>query len=93
MPQVDVQGKSTAKNTKGNTKEAELDDRVERAFQWYTRMASPFRIDFKRRVADMETIDITPEDVDLLPWNSTGKFVNIAKMNAIIRANILRNKH
>jgi hypothetical protein len=93
MPQVDVQERSTAKDTKGNTKGAELDDRLERAFQWYTRMASPFRHDFKRRVADMESIDITPEDVDLLPWNSTGKFVNIAKMNAIIRASILKNKH
>jgi hypothetical protein len=92
MPQVDAQAKCTAEDTKGNIKGAELDNRLERTYQWYTRMASPFRKDFKRRVADMETIDITPEDVDLLPWNLTGRVVNIAKVNAIIRASILKNK-
>jgi hypothetical protein len=38
----------------------------------------------------VDSIDITPEDVDLLPWNLTGRVVNIAKMNAIIRASILK---
>jgi hypothetical protein len=90
MPQVDVQEKCAAEDTKSNIKVARRDDRLERTFQWYTRMASPIREDFKRRVADVDSIDITPEDVDLLPWNLTGRVVNIAKMNAIIRASILK---
>jgi hypothetical protein len=90
MPQVDVQERCTAEDSKSNIKKGRRDDRLERAFQWYTRMASPIRKDFKRRVADEDSIDITPEDVDLLPWNLTGKVVNIAKMNAIIRASILK---
>jgi hypothetical protein len=90
MPQVDVKEKSTAEDTKSSIKEDCRDDRLERTFQWYTRMASPIRKDFKRRVVDVKSIDITPEDVDLLPWNLTGKVVNIAKMNAIIRASILK---
>jgi hypothetical protein len=87
---TDAKETSTGEDTKGITKEYRRDDRLERTFQWYTRMASPIREDFKRRVADVQSIDITPEDVDLLPWNSNGKFVNIAKINAIIRASTLR---
>jgi hypothetical protein len=89
MPAVDEQEKSTA-DTRSNIKEARCDDRLERAYQWYTRMATPSRKEFKRRVADVVSIDITPEDIDLLPWNLTGRVVNIAKMNAIIRASILK---
>jgi hypothetical protein len=92
MPQMGVQGKCTTGDKEGNIKGAELDYRIESVHQWYTRMACPNRKEFKRRVADMESIDITPDDVDLLPWNLTGKVVNIAKVNAIIRASILKNK-
>jgi hypothetical protein len=92
MPQVDVQGKCTTEDKEGNIRGTELNEKLESVYQWYTRMANPIRKDFKRRVADMESIDITPEDVDLLPWNLTGKMVNIAKVNAIIRASILKNK-
>jgi hypothetical protein len=89
MPEVDTQDKRKAAATTGSI----TDDRRERAFLWYARMATPTRTEFKRRVAAVESsssLDITPEDIDLLPWNETGRVVNIAKMNAIIRARIQR---
>jgi hypothetical protein len=55
-------------------------------FNWYSRMSMPNREDFKEKVAAQSSIGITPEDVDSLPWNSTGKMVSIAKMNALTRA-------
>ena len=87
MPDVDTQDKRKADATAGSI----MEDRRERAFIWYARMATPTRTEFKRRVAAVDSsssIDITPEDIDLLPWNETGRVVNIAKMNSIIRARI-----
>jgi hypothetical protein len=89
MPELDTQDKRNVDATAGSI----MDDRRERAFRWYARMATPTRTEFKRRVAAVESsssIDITPEDIDLLPWNETGRVVNIAKMNAISRARILK---
>jgi hypothetical protein len=86
MPEVDMQDKRTADDRTLRNMKA---DRLERAFLWYTRMATPTRTEFKRKVAAEESIDITPEDVDLLPWNLTGRFVNIATINAILRVSIL----
>jgi hypothetical protein len=91
MPEVDVQDKSTEEETRRNIEETRRDDRLERAFLWYTRMASPSRKEFKRQIATQESIDITPEDVDLLPWNETGsRVMNIATMDAMIRARMLK---
>jgi hypothetical protein len=87
VPEVDVQYKIMAPNDRPvNIK----DNRRQRAFVWYAHMNSPTRTEFKRKVeASASSIDILPEDVDLLPWNLTGKVVNVPKMNAIIRASIL----
>jgi hypothetical protein len=68
------------------------DARRQRAFRWYSQMCTT-RTDFKRRVAALEkkeSMDITSEDIDLLPWNETGSMVNIAKMNALTRANLMK---
>jgi hypothetical protein len=73
------------------TADSIIGNRRERAFVWYARMATPTRAEFKRRVAVVDSsssIDITPEDIDFLPWNETGRVVNVAKMNTIIRARI-----
>jgi (2Fe-2S) ferredoxin len=87
MPEVDMPDKKTA----------DEDNRRHRAFLWYARMDSPARTEFKRKVAATESssssIDITPEDIDLLPWNLTGRLVNISKMNDITRASILKKEH
>jgi hypothetical protein len=80
MPEVDVQDKRTVD---------EDNRRRERAFFWYARMDLPTRTEFKRKVEE-SSMDTTPEDIDLLPWNLTGKQVNISKMNAITRASILK---
>ena len=55
--------------------------RVERAYSWYTRMAMPSRDKMKQRVEFMPASSgVTPDDVDLLPWNARGSFVSVAAM-------------
>ena len=55
--------------------------RVERAYSWYTRMAMPTRDKMKQRVEYMPASSgVTPDDVDLLPWNARGSFVSVAAM-------------
>lgn len=55
--------------------------RVERAYSWYSRMAMPTRDKMKERVEFMPASSgVTPDDVDLLPWNARGSFVSVAAM-------------
>jgi hypothetical protein len=55
--------------------------RVERAYSWYSRMAMPTREKMKERVEYMPASSgVTPDDVDLLPWNARGTFVSVAAM-------------
>jgi hypothetical protein len=70
--------------------EAIKDARRIRAFSWYSQLSTPTRAEFKQRVAAVEEIDISPFDIDLLPWNASGTIVNIAKMNAHTRASIMK---
>jgi hypothetical protein len=84
MPKVDTQHKIGADHTTCKHK----DVRRERAFVWWTRLGTPTRAEFKRKVAAVESINVTPRDIDLLPWNLTGRSVNVAKLTATIRASI-----
>jgi hypothetical protein len=77
-------------DTEGEIKEDSKDARRERAFLWYARMVIPCRKEFKRKVEALVWADITADDVDLLPWNLTGSAVNVAKMNAMIRASTMK---
>jgi hypothetical protein len=89
-PEVKMQGKRTANGTNSE------DDRRERAFHFYANMVVPNRTEFKRRAAAAESshpLDITPEDIDLLPWKENGRVVDIKKMCAIIRARVLLGPH
>lgn len=55
--------------------------RVERAYSWYSRMGMPSRDKMKERVEFMPASSgVTPDDVDLLPWNARGSFVSVAAM-------------
>jgi hypothetical protein len=83
---VEVKEKITVEDTPSDMQDA----RRERAFQWYARMASPNRREFKQKVAAQDWIDIKSEDVDLLPWNESGSAVSVAKMNAMVRAGMQR---
>ena len=56
--------------------------RLERAYAWYSKLAQPSRDLFKKKITLIASIDITEEDVDLLPWTSSGAMVNIAKLNS-----------
>jgi hypothetical protein len=67
--------------------------RVERAYSWYTRMAMPNRDKMKERVQFMPaSAGVTPDDVDLLPWNARGTFVSVASMMRMNRTGFLTEK-
>jgi hypothetical protein len=66
--------------TEKNTDKA----RTQRAYSWYTKLAMPKREILKKKILLIPTIDITEEDVDLLPWNARGTMVNVPKLNAIL---------
>lgn len=57
--------------------------RAERAYGWYTKLAMPKRDAMKKKITLIASIDISPDDVDLLPWNASGTMVNVAKLNAM----------
>jgi hypothetical protein len=70
----------------GNKLDMSKAARVERAYSWYSRMAMPTREKMKERVEFMPASSgVTPDDVDLLPWNARGTFVSVAAMMRINR--------
>jgi hypothetical protein len=76
---------------------SELARRRQVAFSLYSQMSTPTRSEFKQRVAALYMFsynpsDVSPDDIDLLPWNATGYLVDIGKMNALTRASIMRPK-
>jgi len=49
---------------------------------WYNRMKMPNKEEMKRRVAKLpDSCDITPEDVELLPWRCGDRFLDLRVMN------------
>lgn len=55
-------------------------DRRERAYQWYTRCGMLTKEKLKSRIKTIPHCDITNDDIDLLPWMTGGRIVNVAKM-------------
>jgi hypothetical protein len=74
----------TTKSDKFNLEYNSDRARCQRAFGWYSKLAQPKREVFKKKILLISTIDITDEDVDLLPWNASGTMVNVAKLNAAL---------
>jgi len=55
--------------------------RMMRVYEWYNRCGMPPRDNFKERVIRMGySSGVTEEDVDLLPWNNSGKRVDLKMM-------------
>jgi hypothetical protein len=65
---------------------AVVDDELRRkCYMWYARMGQPTRDVMKRRVAKMDkTCDITPDDVDALPWICSGQMISASAMSKLI---------
>jgi hypothetical protein len=65
---------------------AVVDDELRRkCYMWYARMGQPTREVMKRRVAKMDkTCDITPDDVDALPWICNGQMISASAMSKLI---------
>jgi len=55
-------------------------DRRERAYQWYTRCGMITKDKLKIRIKSIPHCDIKNEDIDLLPWMTGDRIVNVAKM-------------
>jgi hypothetical protein len=90
----DTSGKDVKAVVVGSSEDA---CRRQLAFRWYSQMHAPNRSEFKQQLAALSPLyltfnDVTPDDVDLLPWNATGSKVNIAEMNALTRASIMKPK-
>jgi chromosome segregation ATPase len=60
--------------------------RMERAYGWYTKLSFPEKEDMRERIAKIQNVDISVDDIDLLPWTPSGKRINVAKMNMILFA-------
>lgn len=65
--------------SKSNTEQA----RAERAYGWYSKLGLPSRENFKKKIKLIASIDISADDIDLLPWNGSGTMVNVAKLNTM----------
>jgi hypothetical protein len=95
MPEKELQEKITVEDTRREDTRSKIvtarhEDRLDRTFLWYMRMGTPSLKEFKRQIATQK-VDITPEDVELLPWNETGtRVMNIATMNSMITARMLK---
>jgi hypothetical protein len=61
-----------------------------RAHDWYLRMAMPRHSDFMEKAGQGLCHDITADDIDLLPWNSSGTKIDFKTMNSLIRESIIR---
>jgi hypothetical protein len=72
---------AAAKPTKIELSEKE---RVERAYQWYTRCGLLTKKKLKERIHKIEYCEITEEDIDLLPWMIGDRMVNVGKMTKIL---------
>ena len=55
---------------------------LKKVYTWYTRLGQPNKTKFKAKIASMPDIDITENDVDVLPWVLNGTAVNVARINA-----------
>lgn len=65
---------------------------LERAYRWYTRLSGPKRHEFKKVVKDTEAMDITQDDVDLLPWIKNGALLDFAKLGEMLDAEEKKRK-
>lgn len=57
--------------------------RLERVYNWYTRAGMPHKTDFIERVEMLpRSAGVSVADVELLPWDKRGKWVNVAKISS-----------
>lgn len=57
-------------------------ERVRLVYLWYARLGQPDRQNMKRRIASIESCEISVKDVDVLPWSSSN-ILNVRKMNEL----------
>jgi len=60
------------------------EERRKKCYMWYARLAQPDREKMKQMVADLpDSCDITPQEVDALPWTSDGSLLPVKAMNEL----------
>ena len=72
---AEMSDRSKVKATKILTDE----ERIERAYNWYSRCGMPSRKRMKERIKKIDGCDITEADVDLLPWLRGGRVVDAGR--------------
>jgi hypothetical protein len=60
--------------------------RTQRAYGWYTKLAFPSKEEMRKKVALIKDVDISVDDIDLLPWTASCKRVDVVKMNRVLFA-------
>ena len=67
------------------TKKVLTEDVRKKCFMWYARLGQPTKDEFIRKVKKMSTsCDITPEDVEALPWICRGAMLPVKELNELI---------
>jgi hypothetical protein len=62
-------------------------DRATLCMYWYSRLGQPDRETMKQRITKIgPDCDVTPEEVDLLPWIARGKRIHVKEMNILMVA-------
>lgn len=70
---------STLPDHSCTTEDGISQDVMVKCFQWYGRMGQPNRQDMKRFILK-EHPEITPQDIDKLPWKSNGRRLDMSSM-------------
>jgi hypothetical protein len=89
----ETKGQEAEERRKKKKKAAAASDQVygsekarrERAYMWYTRCGMPNREKMKKRIKTIQSCDIVEEDIDLLPWMTGDRMVNVGTMMKALR--------
>lgn len=73
--------KMKEKQTKKKEYDMSEDARRDRVYKWYGRCGQPNRKTLEKKIASLKHKEgVSPDDVELLPWNFNGTMVNVSQM-------------
>ena len=82
---IEAENEAKQKKAKGPELDMSENARRERVYQWYTRTAMPNKKLLTDKIAKLPPdAGLSVADVDLLPWDDTGKRVNLGEINKLL---------